>query len=79
MASFREIAFQFSGEAEPLIKSLRDIANHVRKVPDGKKIHIEAKTAAARAELNRLEDKLEELDAQSPKHQGDGNHQGSCR
>jgi phage-related protein len=66
MASFREIAFQFSGEAQPLIKSLRDIADHVRKVPDGKKIHIEAKTEIARQELNHLEDKLEELDAKSP-------------
>jgi hypothetical protein len=64
VATFREIAYEFSGNAEPLLNTLRSIERHVRNVPDNKKIHLRAKADQARRELNALEDKLEELDSE---------------
>jgi hypothetical protein len=62
MASLREIAFQFSGEAEPLLNTLRSIQAQIKRVPESKNVHIGAKVAEAMGELDRVQAKVEELD-----------------
>jgi hypothetical protein len=62
MATFREIAFRFSGEARGLEQTLRDIAEHVKRVPESKRIHIDAKTTEARRQLEEIENLVEALD-----------------
>jgi phage-related protein len=66
MADTRKVEFDFSGSAEKLIKTLERIEQHIRRVPESKKVDISAKTAQARKELDAFMAELRAASEQSP-------------
>src|SRR5262245_6318899 len=61
MPDQRTVEFDFIGQAQKLVKTLENIEQHIRRVPENKEVNIKAKTAVARKEIDLLQAKLREL------------------
>lgn len=66
MPDQRNVEFDFTGQAEQLIKTLDRIEKHIRRVPKDKKVDISVKTAEARKQIDTLEAEIRRLAAESP-------------
>jgi phage-related protein len=61
MPDQRTVEFDFIGQAEKLVKTLENIEQHIRRVPEEKNVNIKAKTAQARKDIDVLQAELRKL------------------